>query len=184
MAPGRVGADQHQKVGLIEIVIAAGHGVGAERAAVTRDGRRHAEARIGIDIGAADESLHQLVGDVIVLGQKLPGEIERDRAGSVALDDVRETMRDMVERVAPGRPLHGALAAADHRVEQPVLEAERFAERRAFRTQPSEIGGMLRIAGDRSAPTAVCCRQDAAADAAIGAGRARGANGSARSAAR
>ena len=37
MAPRRVGADQHQQVGLIEILIAARHGVGAESAAMARD---------------------------------------------------------------------------------------------------------------------------------------------------
>ena len=175
MAPRRVGADQHQQVGLVEILIAAGHGVGAERAAVAGDRRRHAQPRIGIDIGAADESLHQLVGDVIILGQQLPGEIERHRTGAVARDDVREAMRDMVERVGPGHPLHGALAAADHRIEQPVLKPEGFAERRALRAQPAEIGGMLGIARYRRAAFAVGRRQHAAADAAIGTGRARGA---------
>ena len=177
MAPRRVGADQHQEVGLVEILVAAGHGVGAEGAAVAGDRGRHAEPRIGVDIGAADETLHQLVGDVIILGQQLPGEIERHRAGAVALDDMGEAMRDMVERIAPGHPLHGALAAADHRIEQPVLEAERLAERRALRAQPSEIGGMLGIAGNRRAAVAVRRRQHAAADAAIGTGRARGAKG-------
>ena len=116
MAPGRIGADQHQQVGLVEILVAAGHGIGAERAAVARDRRGHAEPRIGIDIGAADESLHQLVGDVVILGQQLAGEIERHRAGAIARDDVLEPVRDMVERIAPGHPLHGPLAAADHRM--------------------------------------------------------------------
>ena len=118
MAPGRVGADQHQKIRLVEIFIAARHRVGAEGAAVARNGRGHAEPRIGVDIGAADKALHQLVGDVVILRQQLAGEIERDRARAVARDDVLEAVRDMVERVAPGHPLHGPLAAADHRIEQ------------------------------------------------------------------
>ena len=175
MAPRRVGADQHQEVGLVEIVIAARHGVGAEGAAVAGDRGSHAQPRIGIDIGAADEPLHQLVGDVIVFGEKLPGQIERHRVRTVALDDMGEAMRDMVERVAPGHPFHDALAAADHRMEQPVLMAQGFAERRTLRAQPAEIGGMLGIARDRRAAAAVGRRQDAAADAAIGAGGARGA---------
>ena len=37
MTPCRVGADQNQKVSLVEIFINAGHGVGAERAAMARD---------------------------------------------------------------------------------------------------------------------------------------------------
>ena len=137
MAPGRVGADQHQKIGLVEIFIAARHRVGAERAAVAGDRRGHAQPRIGVDIGAADKTLHQLVGDVIILGQQLAGEIERDRAGTVARDDVLKAMRDMVERVAPGHPLHGPLAAADHRIEQAVRRGR--ASRRA--PSPSSTAG-------------------------------------------
>src|ERR1700686_2157918 len=85
-----------------------------------------------------------------------------------------EAMRDMVKRVVPGHPLHGALAAADHRMEQPVLESKRFAERGAFRAQPPEIGGMFAISRDRRAAKAIRRGQHAAADAAIGTGGARG----------
>ena len=126
MAPRRVGADQHQQIGLVEILVTARHGVGAERAAMAGDRGGHAQPRIGIDIGAADESLHQFVGDVVILGQHLAGQIERDRARAVARDDVRKAMRHMVERVAPGHPLHDALAAADHRIEQPASRAPGF----------------------------------------------------------
>ncbi len=175
MAPRRIGADQHQQIGLVEILIAAGHGVGAECAAMARDRGGHAQPRIGIDIGAADESLHQLVGDVVILGQQLPGEIERHRARAVARDDVLEAVRDVIERVGPGHPLHIALAAADHRIKQAILKAQRFAERRAFRAEPSEIGGMLGIARDRGTAAAIRRREHAAADAAIRTGRAGGA---------
>ena len=92
MTPGGVRPDEDDQIGLVQIGIDAGHGVRAERAAVRGDRGRHAQARIGVDIGRADEALHQLVGDVIVLGQKLAGEIERDRTGSVALDDTAETV--------------------------------------------------------------------------------------------
>ena len=86
MAPGGVRADEHQQIGLVEIVVAAGHHVLAEGATVAGDRRGHAQPRIGVDVGRADEALHQLVGDVIVLGQQLAGEIERDRVRPVALD--------------------------------------------------------------------------------------------------
>src|SRR4029450_6626326 len=102
------------------------------------------------------------------------GKIERDRARAVACDDVLEAVRDVVERVAPGHPLHGPLAAADHRIEQPVCQAELLAERRALRAQTAEIGGMLGIARYRRPTPSVRRRQDAAADAAIGAGGADG----------
>ena len=76
MAPGGVGADQNDEIGVVEILIGARHGVGAEGAAMAGDRRRHAQPRIGVDIGRADEALHQLVGDVIILGQQLAGQIE------------------------------------------------------------------------------------------------------------
>ena len=131
MAPRRVGADQHQQIGLVEIFVAARHGVGAEGAAMAGDRGRHAQPRIGIDIGAADESLHQLVGDVIVLGQQLAGQIECDRARTVARDDVRRAMRDMVERVGPGHPLHARPCCSGS------SDRAGAAQGRAFRRAPS-----------------------------------------------
>ena len=69
MAPRRIGADQHQEIGLVDVLVATRHGVGAEAAAMAGDGGGHAEPRIGVDIGRADKAFHQLVGDVIVFGQ-------------------------------------------------------------------------------------------------------------------
>ncbi|MNR53681.1 hypothetical protein D3C85_1737320 [compost metagenome] len=39
----------------------------------------HAEARIGVDIRRTDEALHQLVGDVVIFGQQLTGDVEGNR---------------------------------------------------------------------------------------------------------
>ena len=83
MAPRRVTADEHHQIGKLDVLIAAGHDVFAESADVAGDRRRHAEPRVGVDIGAADESLHQLVGNVIILGEKLAGYVERDRIRTV-----------------------------------------------------------------------------------------------------
>ena len=129
VTPCRVGANENQKIGFVQILIAAGYGVGAEGPAMARDRGGHAQARIGIDVGTADETLHQLVGDVIILGQQLSGKIERDGSGAVARNDVAEPMRDVVERIRPGDPLHRALAAADHRIEQAAGKPQRLSER-------------------------------------------------------
>ena len=93
MAPRGVRADEHDQVGLIEILVESRHRVGAEGAAMARDRRGHAQPRIGVDVRRAEEALHQLVGDVIVLGEQLPREIERDRVRPVALDDAPEAIR-------------------------------------------------------------------------------------------
>ena len=67
------------------------------------DRRRHAQPRIGVDIGRADEALHQLVGDVVVLGEQLAREIERDRVRPVALDDALEAVRRRGRAPCPSR---------------------------------------------------------------------------------
>ena len=83
MAPCEVAADQHDQIGKLQILVIAGNHVAAEGAAVAGDAGRHAQAGIGVDIGAADEAFHQLVGDVVVFGQQLAGDVEGDRIRAV-----------------------------------------------------------------------------------------------------
>ena len=92
MAPGGVRADQHDQVGLVEVAVGAGDHVLAEGAIVRGDGAGHAQPRIGVDIGRADEALHQLVGDVVVLGEQLAGDVEGDAVGPVFGDGGAETV--------------------------------------------------------------------------------------------
>ena len=73
MAPRRIRADEHDQIGFIEVLIDARDYVGAEGATMTCDRRSHAQPRIGVDVGRAEEAFHQLVGDVIVLGEQLAG---------------------------------------------------------------------------------------------------------------
>ncbi len=101
VAPGGIRADEDEEVGRVEVLIGAGHGVGAEGAAVAGHRGRHAQPRIGVDIGRADEAFHQLVGDVVVLGEELAGEIEGDGVRPVAIDDALEAVGDPVERDRP-----------------------------------------------------------------------------------
>ncbi len=71
---------------------------------------------------------------------------------------------DAIERVVPGDAKCPSDAAG---IQQPVIERERLAQRRALRAQPAEIRRMVRVAGNL-APPPVRRRDDAAADAAIG----------------
>ena len=145
MAPGEIRADQHDEIGQLEILVGAGHGVGAEGALVAGDRRGHAQPRIGVDVGRADEALHQLVGDVVVLGQHLAGDVEGDAVRPVLGDRVA---RSAARRDRARRPSSRA-APSIERMQQPVVERQRLAERRALGAQPAEIGGMVGIAGDR-----------------------------------
>ncbi len=166
MAPGGIRSDQHDQVGGIEIVIAARHDILAERTNMRRHRACHAEPRIGVDIGGADKALHQLVGDVIILGQHLARSVEGDAVGAIFGDRRGEALRDMVERVVPA-----GLAGADHRVKQAAFEADRLAEMGALGAELTEVGGVIGIAGDRRGSVAGPRCEHAAADAAIGAGR-------------
>ncbi len=163
MAPCRIAADQDDEIRRLDIIVAARHDVLAESPDVTGDRRRHAQPRISVDIGAADETFHQLVGDVIVLSQELAGDIERYRIRPMLGDGLRESGRDTIERLIPAR-----VAAAELRVKQSSIGGERVAQRRALRAEPAGIGGMVRVSRDAA------IRRDAkpAADAAIGTRRA------------
>jgi hypothetical protein len=170
MAPGGVGAHQHDQVGLVEIRIDTWHHVGPETAAMAGDGRRHAQARIGIHIGGAQKALHELVGDVVVLGEELAGEIEGDGVRPMAIDHPAKAGGDAIEGIVPGGARERAVGAAQHRMEKPAVEGKRFAQRCALGAQPPGIGGMFGIADDRGAAAPIRRRHDAAADAAIRAG--------------
>jgi hypothetical protein len=101
VAPGEIGPHQHNEIGQLEILVAARHGIGAEGPLVGGNGRGHAEARIGIDIGGTDETLHQLVGDVVILGEELARAIEGDGIGAVFGDGAAEGTGDQIEGLVP-----------------------------------------------------------------------------------
>ncbi len=164
MAPGGIGADEHDEIRQFQIVIGAGHEIFAEGAAMPGDAGCHAEPRIRVDIGGAEKAFGELVDDVIILGQQLAGDIEGDRLRPVLGDRRLKAMCDEIERLVPFR-----IAAGNFWTQQATGQAERFAERRAFGAEPAGIGGMIRIARDVSIPV----DDHAAADATIGAGGAR-----------
>jgi hypothetical protein len=135
---------------------------------------RHAQPRIGVDIGAADEALHQLVGDVIVLGQQLPGEIERDRVRARARDDA----------LKPSADASSALSQSDanvrllpqHRMQQTAVEPSVSPSAEPFGAEPPKFAGCSGSpAITRAARRPVA--QHAAADAAIGQVCGRGGRG-------
>ena len=103
MAPGGIGAGQHDEISQFEVVVALRHHVGAEGAAVARHRRCHAQARVGIDVRSADEAFRELVGDVVVLGQELAGQIEGDGLGSMLRSDGGKTRGHMIQRGRPAR---------------------------------------------------------------------------------
>src|SRR3569833_321534 len=94
MAPGSVGADQDDQVREVQILIAGRNDIFPKGALVSRDRRSHAQPRIRVDVGAADVALHQLVGDVVVLGEKLSGDVKGNRIRTMLGDDSGKALAD------------------------------------------------------------------------------------------
>ena len=166
MAPGRIGSDKDQQVGLFQIFIATRNGVAAEGALVAHHAGGHAQPRIGIDIGGADKALRELVDDVVILGEKLARDVEGHRIRPVLPDRLAESIGYMAKRGIPGRR-----PSVDHGLEQASFETDGFSQRRSFRAQPPEICRMKRITADGDGARGIPVGHDAAADAAIGTGR-------------
>ena len=124
MAPGEIGTHDHQQVRRFEILVVDGHHVLAECAHVACHCGRHAQARIGVDVRGADVALHELVGDVVVLGQQLSGDIQRHGLRAVGIDAVLQSRGDGIQRDRPAlpapRPPPGA-ATCPHRPASPPV---------------------------------------------------------------
>ncbi len=165
MAPRRVRPDEHDEIGVVEIVVTHGHHVFAEGALVPRHGRCHAQARVGVDVGRAHVALHELVGDVIVFGQELAGHIEGHGFRAVFADAVAECRGHRRDRVVPAHSL-----AAHLRMQQAILETDGLTERVALHAQLAAIGRMGRIAAHAHLATFLRGREHATAHAAVGTG--------------
>ena len=122
MAPRKIGPDEHDKIGLIEVAVMARHKIGAECAAVSGDGRGHAETAVGVDIGCADKAFHQLVGDLIIFRQNLTRDIKRHAFGAVLFNRLDKPLRHMRKRCVPCDA-----GAVDAGVKQAIFKRQRFA---------------------------------------------------------
>ena len=100
---GDVRAPEHQHVGLLEVVVAARWSVGAEAELVARDGARHAQGGVAVEVAHAHAEPHELAERVELLGDELAGGEDRHGVGSVDLDDLPEAVDHPVERVIPRR---------------------------------------------------------------------------------
>ncbi len=144
MAPGEIAADQHHEIGLLEILVAAGHRVAAEGALVARHRRGHAEARIGVDVGGAEEAFDQLVGGVIVLGQQLAGDIEGDGIGPVFVSIVFRKPSATVSSATSHETRWPSISGCSRRSSSDSVSPSAA----PFGAQPPMIGGMTPVALD------------------------------------
>jgi len=93
---------EEKTFGVIDILIRAGWRIRTQRGLVPGDGAAHAETRIGVDVIGTDQSLGEFVENVIVLGEQLARDVERNTVGAVLSDRFRKFFRGQVQRFLPG----------------------------------------------------------------------------------
>ena len=149
MAVGHVGADDEEQVGAVEVGVGAGRPVGTERLLVSGARAGHAQPGVRLDVHGAQETLGQLVGQILRLDGHLTGHVERDRVGSVLVDDGPQPSARFGDRVVD-RHGHGFVAARrpqQRRLQPPVVGGHHLGVRRALGAQPAEVGGVQLVAG-------------------------------------
>ncbi len=139
--PGGIGTGENHQVRQLQIFIAAGHHVFAKGALMSHHRTAHAQAGIGIDVGAANKPFHQFIGHVIVFGEQLAGHIEGHRIRAVFIDNTTEPVGHFIQGAIPGNylPIHFWL-------QQAILIAQGFQYRGPFHTQAPGIGRVLLVA--------------------------------------
>ena len=101
MGVGHIAADDHHAVAVFQVFITARRCIGAQAALVADHCRRHAQPGVAVDIVGAHQRTGQLVEAVVVLGQQLPGDIERHTVGPVFGNGIGEHVGRVVQGGVP-----------------------------------------------------------------------------------
>ena len=165
---GHIAADDHHAVAVFQVFIAARRRIGAQAALVADHRRRHAQPRIAVDIIGAHQCAGQLVEAVVVLGQQLPGDIERHTVGPVFGNGIGEHVGRVVQGGVPvGAGARQFFAQAQLRVKSTGAQVAGQVQARAFAAQLAEVGRMAGVALHPQDLFAVMLDQHAAAHPAI-----------------
>ncbi len=165
MGEGGVRAGDQDQVGGIDVLIGAGWSVRAERLLVACHRRGHAQARVGVDVVRPDQALGELVEDVVILGQQLPGDVEGHGVRAVRRDDLTEFPGSVLQGLVPAGPL-----AVDLGIKQARTGVGGQVQRRALGAQAPLVSRVRGVALDGKDAVLVHRHHDAAADAAVAAG--------------
>ncbi|MDT4832092.1 hypothetical protein FQZ97_656330 [compost metagenome] len=169
VAVGHVGADDEEHIGLVEVLIGAGRAVRTQRQLVAAAGAGHAQARVGLDLVAAEVALDQLVGQVLGFQRHLPGHVQGDGVRAVLVENGAQARGRGGDGFGHGRTyrLARTLAAQVGVLHAPGL-GERLVAGAALGAQAAEVGRVLFVAGHLDHLAASHLHDDAAADAAVG----------------
>ena len=172
MGVGHVTADDHHAVAQFQIFVTAWRGVSAEATFVADHRRGHAQPRIAVDIVGTDQRPRQFVEGVVILGEQLPGNVERYAVRAVFGDGFGKDVGGVLQCAVPASTAaRQAFAQTQFRVQGAGGEVAGQVQRRAFAAQFAEVGRVRRIAADAEDALAVMLDQYAAADPAVTAGR-------------
>jgi hypothetical protein len=151
MRIGRVGADDEDALGVVDVVIAGGRRVGPQRLLVAGHCAAHAQARVGVDVVGSDQALGELVEDVVVLGQHLARHVKTYRIRPVLTDDLRKTFAREIQRCIPRNGLRLlATVHPAHRLQQAGLTRHGGGggevQGRALGAQAAKVGRVIGVA--------------------------------------
>ena len=171
VALSRVGADQQHHIGQIEVVVAAGRAIGAEAAGIASHCRTHAQARIGIEVVAAQGALEQLVGCVVVLAEELAGAVDRQRLWPLGGQGGLDALHQDGESPLPADWLKGLVGSRTPQGLGEAVGVQGFTHRGALDAHLAQRRGMVAVAagGPEAAGFGRSLQLQAAAHAAVGA---------------
>ncbi|MNO77934.1 hypothetical protein D3C76_690570 [compost metagenome] len=146
---GHVAADDHHAIAQLQVFVAAGRGVGTQAALVADHRRGHAQARIAVDVVGAYQGTRQLVEGVVVLGQQLPGNVERHAVRAMFGNGRGKHAGGVIEGGIPIGAVAGqAFTEAQFGVQRPRRQVAGQVQGRTLAAQFAEIGRVRRVAAD------------------------------------
>jgi hypothetical protein len=178
VGPGHVAAADVDRVGPGDVVVAGRRRIRTQRGLVSGNGTAHAQPRVGVDVVGAQQSLGELVEDVVVLGQQLAADVQANGIRPVLGMHLGQALGHARQRLVPPGALPGsATLGPTHRVQCAgglhQLRLGRQVQGLAFAAQAAEVRRVRRVALHADDGVAAAFDHDAAADPAIRAGGSR-----------
>ena len=163
-----VGANNHQAAGPLEVLVGIGGVAAAEHLHHRRDGGGVAEAGAVVDVVGSEDGAGELLDDEAILAGGLGRADDADSAVEVG-----QTVGGPRQRFFPGRGAERFVAAiADERGGQPLRAVDEAEAEATLDAEAAAAGEVLRHVVDLDDLAALAdVEDDAAADAAVGAGR-------------
>ncbi|TPV98190.1 MAG: hypothetical protein USCAAHI_02356 [Beijerinckiaceae bacterium] len=174
MRVGRIGADDHHHVGLLDRIEILSSGRRAESGPEAIAGRRMADPRAGIDIVVAEAGANEFLDEIgLFVGAARRGDAA-DRIAAIFGLDALEFGSRVVEGLVPRHFAPGvADLLADHRIEDALLVGSVTPGEAALDAGMAVVRLAVLVGHHADEFLAPHFRLEAAADAAIGAGRYR-----------